>query len=219
MDFIVKNISTQGFYNYCILGLILFLTLIRVLFPVQFIDFINVIKNKSYEVIYNKKHKKNLIFNSLFFLFFTSNLGLIIARLTHNSINNQSTEIQHFILCLILIIVLSLSRLLVEKITFETLSLINLFKRINFQRSTLFNYISLFLFGLNVFTLYIYPGKNLEFHSSFSWILLFVLYVITFLFITFKNLKIFLNHWFYFILYLCAFEISPILIGVFLITK
>ena len=205
MEFLLKNNSYIENYSYVIIGLIILLTSIKVLYKNQFDEFIALLKNGKYLIVYNKIDGKTNFFNTVFYLFFTTNLSLFCCILIELH-GNTYTFYTKLIVFFTIINVSILSKFLLEKISFEILNLGNLFKILNFERST---YITL-IYVVNdygILTIYLLSA------------IVIISYMISLLTLVLNNQKTFLKHWFYFILYICAFEISPVLIGAFLITK
>ena len=216
MEFLLRNIENNDYQTYLILGSLLVIMCVKHLYNYQFKDFLGVLTNGKYFLSHNKKEKKKNFFNSLFYIFFAINISLFsylslssLELLPENNLANFSTII-------LLVNIYFISKYLIEKIIFETLNLTAFFENYNFQKLTCINFISLFLFFTNLILLYIIPNPDV------FWIylgigLLFFLYLLSITIIILYNQKTFLKYWFYFILYLCALEIAPFLIGAVLI--
>lgn len=216
MEFLLRNIENKEFFTYLILGALAVLTSTKLIYQNQFNEFIALLKNGKYLILHNKKTTKATFFNSLFYLFFTINFTLF-SFLILQHVDKHSIQLS-FLNLFVMINVFFLSKYLIEKIVFETLDLNAFFEGLNFQKLTYINVNSLFLFILNIIFLYIIPNpSNSSLYISLG--LIISLYLISIGLIIIFNRDLFLKYWFYFILYLCAFEISPILIGGFLLTK
>jgi len=216
MEFLLRNIENNDYLTYLVLGSLLVIMRIKQLYNYQFEDFLGVLTNGKYFLSHNKKDKKQNFFNSLFYIFFAINMSLF-SYLSLSSLKlSPKNNLANFSTIIILINVYFISKYLIEKIIFETLNLTAVFENYNFQKLTCINFISLFLFFVNLILLYIIPNPDI------IWIYLSIglfvsLYVLSITIIILYNQKTFLKYWFYFILYLCALEIAPFLIGAVLI--
>jgi len=185
---------------------------IKQLYSYQFDEFLNVLTNGKYFILHNKGDKKKNLFNSFFFLFFTINLSVFIYTSLNNLGFSTKNGIEFFGIIFLFINIYFISKYLIEEIIFETLDLSSVFENYNFQKLTCINFISIFLFLTNLIFLYITPNPS-QFWALLSIGVFFSLYLISITIIILYNQKMFLKHWFYFILYLCALEIAPFLIG------
>jgi len=216
MEFLLRNIENNDYLTYLVLGSLLVIMRIKQLYNYQFEDFLGVLTNGKYFLSHNKKDKKQNFFNSLFYIFFAINMSLF-SYLSLSSLKlSPKNNLANFSTIIILINVYFISKYLIEKIILETLNLTAVFENYNFQKLTCINFISLFLFFVNLILLYIIPNPDI------IWIYLSIglfvsLYVLSITIIILYNQKTFLKYWFYFILYLCALEIAPFLIGAVLI--
>ncbi|PHS06256.1 MAG: hypothetical protein COA88_10880 [Kordia sp.] len=216
MEFLLRNIEYSEHLTYLILGSLLVITCLKQLYSSQFEEFLSVITNGKYFILHNKGDKKNNLFNSLFYIFFAINISVFIYIALKSLKFDLKNSIEIFLVIFIFINGYFISKYLVEKIIFEALDLNSVFENYNFQKLTCINFISLFLFLTNIAFLYISPSPSeVWVHTSIG--VFFFLYLISITIIILYNQKIFLKHWFYFILYLCALEIAPFLIGAILI--
>lgn len=216
MDFLFRNTSYNETLTYLVIGAIVVITCIKLIFHIQFNDFLGTITNGKYFLLHNKGERKKNLFNPLFYLFFSINLTVFsyISLSALNILPSNSTL--KLIICATIINGFFIIKYLLEKIIFEILDLDKFYESLNFQRLTFMNFIGILLLLLNLTILYITPKPSVIFIYSCIGILTFT-YLLSILIIILNNQKTVLKHWFYFILYLCALEISPILIGVMLI--
>lgn len=216
MEFLLRNIENNDYLTYLVIGSLFVVMCIKHLYNYQFDDFLGVLTNGKYFLSHNKKDKKQNFFNSLFYIFFAINISLF-SYLSLSSLKLlPKNNLANFSSIIILVNVYFISKYLIEKIIFETLSLTAVFENYNFQKLTCINFISLFLFFINLILLYIIPNPDV-FWVYLSIGLFVSLYILSITIIILYNQKTFFKHWFYFILYLCALEIAPFLIGVVLI--
>ncbi|MFD0963671.1 DUF4271 domain-containing protein [Pseudofulvibacter geojedonensis] len=213
MDFILRNLNNLDFFTFIILGCISLLCIIKLSYQQQFNEFITFLSNGKYLILHNKKELKSNFFNSLFFLFFSTNSSLFCFFLANKFDfidSNSFISLGYFFLSINIFFIV---KYVIEKLLFEILDLNHFYKSIHFQKLTLINYISLILFLVNLTFFYIHTTPSTFFIFCIIATLL-LLYLLTIVFLTFYNQKIILRNWFYFILYLCAFEIAPILLAV-----
>jgi len=216
MDFLLRNIEYNEYLTHLLLGSLLVIMYLKKIYSYQFEEFLSVLTNGKYFILHNKGDKKKNLFNSLFYLFFAINISLFIYITLKHLDYFPNPSIGFFIIIFIFINSYFISKYLIEKIIFEILDLNSIFENYNFQKLTCINFISLFLFLANIIFLYIIPNPS-AFLIYLSIGILFLFYLISITIIILYNQKIFLKHWFYFILYLCALEIAPFLIGAVLI--
>jgi hypothetical protein len=212
MEFLLRNSSYNETLTYLIISSIIIITCVKLIYTIQFNDFIGALTNSKYFLLHNKGDKKSNLFNHLFYLFFTINLSVFLyvalVSLDISPPNNTYLLIISFVITNIYFII----KYLIEKIIFEILDLNAAFENFNFQRLTFINFIGLLLLFLNIVILYISPNPT-AFMTYIYLGVLFFTYTLSIIIIVLYNQKIILKHWFYFILYLCALEISPFLIG------
>ncbi len=216
MDFLLRNIKYNEYLTYLLLGSLLIIIYLKQIYSYQFEEFLSASTNGKYFILHNKKNKKKNLFNSLFYLFFAINISIFIYLILTSLGLSPENGIELFGIIFLFINSYFISKYLIEKIIFETLDINSVFENYNFQKLTCINFISLFLFLANTIFLYISPNPS-EFWVYTSIGIFLSLYLISITIIILYNQKIFLKHWFYFILYLCALEIAPFLIGAVLI--
>jgi len=216
MEFLLRNIEYNEYLTYLILGAIFVVMCIKSIYNYQFDEFLGILTNGKYFLLHNKGGKKQNFFNSLFYLFFAINIAVFssISLKTLKLLPENSNHV--FIITFSSINIFYISRYLIEKIIFEILDLNSFFENYNFQKLTCINFISIFLFITNIVLLYITPNHS-PFWIHLNTIIFFSLYTLSIAIIALYNQKMFLKHWFYFILYICALEIAPFLIGAILI--
>ncbi len=214
MEFILRNINHNTILTGLLLLSVIMLVLSKYLYFHQFTDWINITHYNKYITLYSKTTKKISLYNTLIYLFFVINATVYVYvignRLHHNisSILFVFIAINVYVLCMYLI----------KKICFEVLDISFIMDKILFQKITLNHYIGIILFIFNLFFLYLNESLNTLFIYA-SIFFLVVIYVFALFLVVFQNLKWVLKHWFYFILYLCTFKISPLLVGGFLFSR
>ena len=215
MEFLLRNTDGSPELTLIMLGSFAILVVLKLLHQYQFEELIALVNNGKYLLLFNKRDRKLSFFNPLFYVFAVINLSVLfyltIARLPFISVENPI-----LIYIINILNIYFVAKYLIEKIVFETLDLTAFFEHFNFQRTTYNNLISLIIFAINILLIYIFPtpGTNLIYLCL---AIVGLLYIINLVFLVISHLNYFLKYWFYFILYLCIFEISPILLGVFLL--
>jgi len=214
MDFLLRYIDNTEFITYLLIGSVTLLVSIKTIYYYQFNEFLAFLFNGKYLLLHNKKELKANFFNSLFYLFFALNASIFLLYINkHLQLVTDFNPSNNIIVFLFVgVNVFFIGKYLIEKIVFETTNLNSFYERIHFQKLTLINYIAIVLFVFNLLLTYIFPNIKAQ-SLIILLIIIALLYLFSLVFIVVNNQKIILKHWFYFILYLCAFEISPILLG------
>jgi hypothetical protein len=216
MNYLFRNIEHYEYLTILILASLCIVMFIKKSYRFQFDELLNLPTYGKYFILYNKRGKKKNLFNSLFFIFFTINisvyLNIALLSLEYIAQNNAT----YFLLTFLAINSYFVFKYLIEKLIFNILNINYVFENYYFQKLTCINFISLLFFITNIIFLYIITNPS-KFLIYFSISLFFISYIISIIIIVLYNQKKFLNHWFYFILYLCTLEIAPFIIGTVLI--
>jgi hypothetical protein len=216
MDYLLRNIDNNEYLTYFILASFILVMYIKQLYRYQFEELLNLPAYGKYFILYNKTDKKKNLFNLFFFIFFTINVS-IYTSISFTSLEFlPKNDLNYFLAIFLLTNSYFVIKHLIEKLIFNIFDLNNLFDNYNFQKLTCINFISLLFFLTNLFFLYVETNPS-NFLVYLSIGLFFLAYLISIIIIVLYNQKKFLKHWFYFILYLCALEIAPFIIGAVLI--
>ncbi|MDH3796554.1 MAG: DUF4271 domain-containing protein [Flavobacteriaceae bacterium] len=187
---------------------IVFIIVAKSMFYSRFLNFMVLPFNNKYLFIYNKKDillnwfhifiSAFQLMNLTLFIFYTANI-LLSAEIASNPIN--------FLIIfglLVLFFVLKIIIQLGNSFIFESQKTITeiIFKKISFM-----NFSGLILFLANILLTFIFPGSKLIVLAGI--LLVFVVNLIGWITILRNHQKYISTHFFYFILYLCALEISP----------
>jgi len=196
---------------------IAFVAISKLAFFNRFNDFVALIGNSKYLKIYSKDQKFIDLFDGILFANLIVSLSLFIVIITGHSSNTASNNTELLVKLVTGISLLFLIKTLLERLLGSLFEIDNLMDTYLFQKTSYKNYIGIVLIPINALLLYtVAPSKPIV----YAVILLLIAIHVIGLIITFKNhQKLILNNLFYFILYLCALEISPYLILYFLITK
>jgi len=172
-----------------------------------FFSYVNSIYDMSF---FNKKFsEKRRIELPEVFIFLSSLLGLsfFLYVVTDSSDFNITPYLQIFLLLSIFL----LSKYFIEKMAGDLFEIDPLINKYLFFKQGILSWISLFIlfpFGLLIYF------QNIDHTLSVTLViaLVTVLYIVKLLSYALSYQKHILAYWFYFILYLCAFEIAPYLI-------
>ena len=211
-----ETVSNEWFTIFIVAGLGL-LTLSKFLFTKRFDDFLAVIGNSKYLKIYAREQKFIDGFDALLFLNLVLSIS-IFAFLTYSEfINPAQFDLNQFFKLLFGVGALALIKVLVERLVGSLFEIDALIDAYLFQKTTYKNYTGLILLLVNILIIYtISPSKGVIYTVI---ALIFLINLIGFI-TSFKSYqKVLLTNLFYFILYLCALEISPYIILYWLISN
>ncbi len=215
----LRNIvSNEIFTVLLIIGLII-VTVTKLVAPKRFDDFFLVIKNSKYLKVYGKDQKFIDLFDSLLFanlMISGSIFGFLIYQFVTHDVKALSVNIM-------IKLVTGIGAFILIKVLLERLigSVFEIDKIINdylFQKITYKNFLGILLLPINALLLFSF---DLTLPIISVMVILLLIINIIGLITSFKTYQsIIKSNLFYFILYLCALEITPyvILYKVFLIT-
>ncbi|WP_296380709.1 DUF4271 domain-containing protein [Winogradskyella sp.] len=173
----------------------------------RFNDFLYVIGNSKYLKIYTKDQKFIDQFDSFLFI----NLALSFSIFTYFAystfITPLSFELISFLKLLFAISTIIIIKTLLERLIGSLFEIDSVIDNYLFQKTTFKNYSGIVFLVANLLLLYTNKYANVVIIASF--ILICLINLIGFL-TSFKNYQKSINpNFFYFLLYLCALEISP----------
>lgn len=181
------------------------------LFYNRFLSFIILPFNNKYIFLYNKKGRLLTGFHLAFSLFQILNLSLFVY-LGSLAWGQESRWGSSFVFPVMLggvlgFILLKIGLQLITGYIFDREKLVSslIFKKISYL-----NYSTLALFGSNLLLTYLLPQSKAIVIAGFS--LAFLVNIIGWITILKMHQKYVSTHFFYFILYLCALEIAPLVI-------
>ncbi len=189
------------------------LTLTKVLFGNPVFHTNTLFLQKKYLQIYYGKDKSVVLNTFQMLLFIVKFLILSLLIFYINSFfrfNNQLFELKGYLIILIGVSLYFGFRLGIEWFLAVILNFEKSYKKVLYDKVSYFN--NLILWILPFLLMYTYSPSN---EMLFFNILLFVsvvLFVIRYALLMYSNKNLIFNNLFYFILYLCALEISPIVI-------
>ncbi|MEM6514543.1 MAG: DUF4271 domain-containing protein [Bacteroidota bacterium] len=182
----------------------------KFLYVHRFSDFVSVLGNSKYLKIYARNQKFIDGFDSLFFLNFIISISTFIYIGLASFGQIERFDLNFFVKILFGVGVLTLSKILIERLIGSLFDIDTIIDQYLFQKTTYKNFSGLILLPLNCILIYTLEPSKAVIYSIISLILL--INLVGFI-ISFKNhQKTLLANFFYFILYLCALEIGPYLI-------
>tara|TARA_R110000868_G_scaffold159432_1_gene388235 strand:+ start:238 stop:897 length:660 start_codon:yes stop_codon:yes gene_type:complete len=198
--------------------IILFCSVIAIVFAksffyVRFNNFIILPFNNKYIFMYNKKDKLSHWFNIFLSIFQLLNFGLFIYlanTIFFDSTHEKSPFMFYtFVGLLLLFFIIKIFLHLTNAFVFNISEIISEFL---FKNITYLNYSGFIMFIANILLTYVLrDSKTVVYVSTF---LIILINVIGWVIVIRNYQKLITNNFFYFILYLCALEITPlVLIG------
>lgn len=207
MQYIDRTIESLDWITFILIGCMVLITILKVVYPKRFDDFIKLPISNNYFLTKGKFEELKHPFSMLFFLIQVLTLSLFIYLFfLEKGIFGAMIFIK--------IVLASFSFILIktgiEKLIGSIFDIETIINKYIFTKLSYRNFISLSLIALN-FIFYFSIEPNIELLFIFSgFIILLNLFI---LFINYKNYRsLIFSNFFYFLLYICALEISPYLI-------
>ena len=213
MEPILRHIVNSDWVTALIFGSLLLIVVAKRTFYNRFLNFIILPFNNKYIFLYNKKEKLVNWFHVFFTLFQIINLSLFVFLSWKVLFKfNQTSDISPFAYPLILLSVLLFVSLKValqlgNGFIFGSNKVIS---QLVFKKLSYLNYSSLIMFLANVVLSYVFKGSEIVIYVAFF--LIFLVNCIGWATLVRNHQKFIANNFFYFILYLCALEIAPIVL-------
>ena len=218
MEPIERTVVSQDWITLILLLSFALIVVARYAFSQRFSHFIMLFATDKYLLLKGKDPNLFHPFNVLFFTVNTIAVGLFIFVAFETF--SEGDIIRPPILFLRIITAYAgfvLLKFSLEKILANVLALDSKMNYYLFYKLSYRNFIALILLPISVSMIYIWQPGEIGIYIIFGFILL--LNLVTLLGIYRKNQQYILDHWFYFILYLCALEIGPYFILYKLITR
>lgn len=207
MQYIDRTIESDDWITFILIGCILLVTILKVFYPKRFDDFIKLPISNNYFLTKGKFEELKHPFSVLFFLIQVLTLSLFINLFF---LEKGKFGVIVFIKIVLASFAFILIKTSIEKLIGSIFDIETIINKYIFTKLSYRNFISLSLIALN-FIFYFSIEPNIELLFIFSgFIILLNLFI---LFINYKNYRsLIFNNFFYFLLYICALEISPYLI-------
>ena len=202
-------ISNDWYVVFCLLSLVIIL-MAKKNDAQRFSEFLKLFGNNNYLRIYLKEHSFFDRFDSLLFINFCINIvvfGWISYQFVFEPVVMNLLLFSQLFSFVAVVVLLKIG---LELFLGYVLDLRTLFNILTFQQISSYNFIGLILLPLNAFIVF---GVNFVPLAIILTVVLILLIVVAGMTKTVQsNLNILLNNFFYFILYLCTFEIGPYLV-------
>lgn len=202
--------STDWMTLVLLFALVVF-TLGKYLFGSRFSNFIVLPFNNKYLALYSKKGKLLNWFHILLTIFQMTNLALFIYM--GKSIVFGASADQEFLpfwLIAGLLVTFEAVKILVQLIKGYIFNTYSLVTELIYNKLSYFNHASILIFIGNILLVYVVKDSKIVVYTAFFLFLL--VNGIGLVGLLKNNQKLILNYSFYFILYLCALEIAPLVI-------
>ncbi len=182
----------------------------KLAFASRFNDFLTLVGNSKYLKIHSRDQKFIDAFDGLMFLNLIISSVLFIMLIMRKQSNDFELSLDLFAKLAIGLGTIFLIKILAERLIGSLFEIDELIDSYLFQKISYRNYLGLILIPFNILLLYtINPTKNIIYITVF---ILFIVNLIGILTTIKNHQKLIINNLFYFILYLCALEISPYII-------
>ena len=216
MEPIVRHAVSTDWITILVVLSLLFMVLAKNVFYSRFLNFIILPFNNKYIFMYNKKDKIMNWFNLFWGLFLIINFSLFVYLgmnvLIETDQTRQTIPFLWIIGAFVLFLFIKLGMQLGNGYIFGVQKMIT---EVIFKKLSYFNYSGMIMFLANIILTYILIGSKAVVYVTILLILL--VNVIGWITILRNYQKLITGYFFYFILYLCALEIAPlILIGSYL---
>lgn len=192
-------------------GSLLLIVIAKKIFYTRFLNFIILPFNNKYIIMYNKKEKLFNWFHILLTLFQIINISLFafLVWKSYESPTTSTSKVTFFVILgyLFLFVFAKLFLQLGNGFIFGSYGTIN---ELLFKKTSYLNYGSLVLFLANILLCFVFINSMAVVLSAFALFLL--INIIGWVSVIRIHQKFISSHFFYFILYLCALEIAPLII-------
>ena len=207
MQNIHRTIESLDWITFILVGCVILVTVLRVVYPKRFDDFIKLPISNNYFLTKGKFEELKHPFSVLFFLIQVLTLSLFIFLFF---LEKREVSATIFIKITLASFTFILIKTCIEKLIGSIFDIETIINNYIFTKLSYRNFISLFLIVLNfIFYFSVEPTILLLFIFS-GLIVVLNLFI---LFINYKNYRsLIFSNFFYFLLYICALEISPYLI-------
>ncbi len=207
MQNIHRTIESLDWITFILVGCVILVTVLRVVYPKRFDDFIKLPISNNYFLTKGKFEELKHPFSVLFFLIQVLTLSLFVFLFF---LEKRELSATIFIKITLASFTFILIKTCIEKLIGSIFDIETIINNYIFTKLSYRNFISLFLIVLNfIFYFSVEPTMLLLFIFS-GFIVLLNLFI---LFINYKNYRsLIFSNFFYFLLYICALEISPYLI-------
>ncbi|QNK76595.1 DUF4271 domain-containing protein [Winogradskyella sp. PAMC22761] len=199
-------ITHEWFTIFTIIGLFT-IAVAKYLNTLRFKDFMYVIGNSKYLKIYSKEQKHIDLFDSFLFINLSLSLSIFIYFAYSTLIEPQNFELISFLKLVIAVFSIIIIKIVLERLIGKLFEINSLISNYLFQKIAFKNFSGIIFLVANLFLLY--TDISMKIILTTTLIIVCLINVIGFI-SSFKTHQKTINpNFFYFLLYLCALEISP----------
>lgn len=211
VEFSQRLIESNDWATYLLLASFVLFALSKYFYPKRFHEFSMLPLTNQYFFVHGKNDEINHPFNIMLFVAQVICVSIFVFLLfrVFNPAEIEKNEWLFLQICTAYSVFV-LIKFSLEKIIANIFSVDELINHYLYQKLSYRNFLAILLFVANLIFLYIYQPQPLAMLIFCSAIVLFN--AIALLYSYKKNGKVILHNFFYFILYLCALEISPYII-------
>lgn len=210
LEFTERIINTNDWATYFLVLCFLLMALAKYFYPRRFGDFMTLPLNNKYFNVHGKDDSIQHPFNIIFFVIQVLCVGIFINLLLDTALGKGVNTHWKVIQICSIYGVFVLGKVTIEKMIGNIFSMDELVDQYLFQKLGYRNFLSIILFCGILFFLYILPNRA---HAMIVFaVVILLLNVISLLYSYKKQGMLIASNFFYFILYLCALEISPYII-------
>ncbi|WP_422857869.1 DUF4271 domain-containing protein [Flagellimonas sp. S174] len=208
---IIRTIESLDWMTLVLVFSMLVMTLGKYLFQTKFLNFLILPFNNKYIMLSNKKGRLLNWFHIFMTIFQFINLSLFIFLMnrTWNGPSSQNT-FEIFLIIVALIAAFQVVKIILQLFKGFAFNTQELVLDVIYNKSTYFNYSSLVMFLSNIILIYVLNNSKTVIYVAIGLILL--INAIGLIKLMKNYQKVILPYLFYFILYLCALEIAPLVV-------
>ena len=195
------------------LAILIFLALAKVIYKDRLLHTATLFVSNKYLFIYFNKEKNDILNLFQFSLFMVQILALSLLFYFANNLWQFSPRLNELNGYLLLVAGVGLYfclRYLIGLFLAEIFNIKSKYNRIVYDKVSYFNNLILWILPFLVLTAYVNIHK--EFYLKITILVLTLLLILRYSLILANNKKLIINNLFYFILYICALEIAPLVI-------
>ncbi|MEM9361621.1 MAG: DUF4271 domain-containing protein [Bacteroidota bacterium] len=211
MNPVLRTIESLDWMTLTLVSSLLIMTLGKYLFKIKFLNFLILPFNNKYIVLSNKKGRLLNWFHIFMTFFQYINLALFIFLIKRMWFGYLTEDTFYFFLITLAFVtvfhVLKILLQLFKSFAFNTQDMV---WDLIYNKSTYFNYSSLVMFVSNVLLIYVLKDSKTVIYVAIALIL--SINAIGLIKLVKNYQKVIINDLFYFILYLCALEIAPLVV-------
>ena len=206
----LRHIISNDIFTILLVICLILVAIAKGLFPKRFNDFVSVIGNFKYLKIYSRDQKFIDGFDALLFLNLIISSSIFGYLIYSNAINDVEDLYTFLLKTAVALGVFFLSKILLERLIGSLFNIDDLINVYVFQKMSYKNFFGLLLIPINALLLYRLVPSTMLLHSI---VIFFISINCIAIISSYKTYQSSIKaNLFYFILYLCALEISPYVI-------